>query len=67
VCNTFPRHNGLKEGHISQPLLLKVAVEYIIRKDEENQEGLEMERTLQYLIYADGVTLLGKNRNSVKL
>ena len=35
------------------------------RKDEENQEGLELERTLQYLIYADGVTLLGKNRNFI--
>jgi hypothetical protein len=60
VYNAFPRHSGLIEGDISQSLLFSIAVEYVIRKGEENQEGLEMERTLQYHVCADGVTLLGK-------
>jgi hypothetical protein len=42
-------------------LLLNVALEYAIKKDQENQVGLKLNGTLQLLAYADDVNLLEDN------
>jgi hypothetical protein len=55
------------------PLIFNFALEYAIRKVQENQVGLKLTGTHQLLVYADNMYLLGdnirvhtmkKNRNS---
>jgi hypothetical protein len=61
LSDTFPIQNGLKRGDTLLPLLFTSALEYAIRKVQENQVELKRNGKHQLLAYADDVTLLGEN------
>jgi hypothetical protein len=66
LSDNFPTQNDLKQGDALSPLLFNIALEYAIKKVQENQVRLKSNETNQLLVYADDVNLLGDNIDTMK-
>jgi hypothetical protein len=58
LSDRFHIQNDLKQGDVLSPLLFNFALEYVIRKVQENHVGMKFNGTHQLLFYVD-VKLLG--------
>jgi hypothetical protein len=56
LSDNFPTKNYLKQGVALPSLLLNFALEYAVRKVQENQDELKLNETQQHLTYTDDYT-----------
>jgi len=59
-------NNGFKHGDALSPLLFKFAVECVVRRVQVKRDSSKLNGTYQFLVYADGVNILGGSIHTIK-
>jgi hypothetical protein len=62
----FAIKNDLKQGGALSPLFFNFALEFAIRRVQENQDGLKLNGTHQRLIYSEDVNVLERGVHTIK-
>jgi len=62
----YPIRNDLKQGAALSPLLFIFASSYFIKRFQLDQDGLKLNSTLHFLVYADDVNTLGGSIDTIK-
>jgi len=66
LCDIFPLSNGFKQGDALSPLLCNFALEYGSRMVQANRDGLKLNGTYHFLVYADDVNAMGGRIHTIK-
>ena len=66
MSDMFPIRNGLRQGDAQSPFLFNFTLEYSIRRVQISQDGLKLNGTHQFLVYADIVNILCVSLHTVK-
>jgi len=61
LSEALPIQNGLKEWDALLPLLFHFTLEYSIRKDQENQEGMELNDKHKLYILGENINTTNNN------
>jgi hypothetical protein len=62
----FPVKNVLKQGDALLPLIFSFALEYAVRRVQVKQDGLKLNGTRQFLVYADDFNMLGGSVHTIE-
>jgi len=62
----FPIRNGFKQEDTLSPILFNFALEYAIRRVQENQDGWKLSGTHQLFIHANDVNILGGSVRTIQ-
>ena len=66
LLDIFLIRNVSKQRNSLSSLPFNLALGYAIKRVQENQDGLKLHGTIQVLVYADNVKILGESVHSVK-
>jgi hypothetical protein len=66
LLGIFLIRNVSKQRNSLSSLPFNLALGYAIKRVQENQDGLKLHGTIQVLVYADNVKILGESVHSVK-